>query len=302
MLATTKGFLAVILAILNVLIMAIPFFSVVALKIILPGHRLKAALTTLITALARQYNRNNAAIFKAMSNIQWDVTGVNELSQHGSYLVVANHQSWADIPVLQSVMERHAPLLKFFLKKELIWVPVLGAAWWALDFPFMKRYSREYLARHPEKRGEDLVQTRRMCERFKTMPVSVMNFLEGTRFTPEKKARQQSPYQHLLKPKAGGAALVISSMGKSVNTLVDVTIDYDVDGNISIWKLFSGQVERIHVHVETIEIPEHFFESDNEKDASYRQEFKDWIDAIWTRKDHLLSRKSRTRQQDLVIG
>jgi len=33
----------------------------------------------------------------------------------------------------------------FFIKKELMWVPFLNLAWWSLDFPFLERYSKEYL-------------------------------------------------------------------------------------------------------------------------------------------------------------
>ena len=289
MLHNVKGALALMLAVTNVLVMAVPFFSTVLLKVLLPGAAVKRGLTGLITALAWQYNRNNAWIFQGMSHIEWRIDGVESLRKDGSYLVIANHQSWADIPVLQCVLEKHIPLLKFFLKKELLFVPILGAAWWALDFPFMKRHSREYLEKHPEKRGEDLAETKRMCERFKHSPVSVMNFLEGTRFTPAKRDAQQSPYQQLLKPKAGGAALVISSMGGSIQELVDVTLKYDCDGPVTIWKLFSGQIPAIEVHINTLPIPAHFAERDYESDPDYRQEFKGWMDTLWKEKDQRLS-------------
>ncbi len=65
--------------------------------------------------------------------------GVDSLHQRGWYLVSSNHQSWVDILVLQRIFHGRIPFLKFFLKQELIWVPVIGLAWWALDFPFMKR-------------------------------------------------------------------------------------------------------------------------------------------------------------------
>ena len=289
MLHNLKGAIALILAVTNVLVMAIPFFSAVLFKFLLPSAAIKRGLTQLITALAWQYNRNNAWIFQGMSHIEWLIMGAESLRKDGSYLVMANHQSWADIPVLQCVLEKHIPLLKFFLKKELLFVPILGAAWWALDFPFMKRHSREFLEKYPGKRGEDLAETKRMCERFKHSPVSVMNFLEGTRFSPEKRDAQQSPYQRLLKPKAGGAALVISSMGGGIQELLDITLRYDYDGEVNIWKLFSGQIPAIEIHINTLPIPAHFAEKDYESDQVYRQEFKGWIDALWKEKDKKLS-------------
>ena len=108
------------------------------------------------------------------------------------------------------------PFLKFFLKKELIWVPILGIAWWALDFPFMKRYSAAVLKKRPHLRGKDIEITRQACKKFKSLPVSIMNFVEGTRFTREKHDKQKSPFTHLLKPKAGGIGFVLSTMGEQL--------------------------------------------------------------------------------------
>ncbi len=289
-----KGGLAAILAVCNVLILAIPFFSAVLLKITIPGSEAKSIFTTLVTNIARQYNRHNALIFLLMGRIKWNICGLESLSKTGSYLVISNHQSWADIPVLQQSLEPHIPLLKFFLKKELLWVPVLGAAWWALDFPFMKRYSREFLEKHPEKRGEDFAETKRMCDRFKNSPVSVMNFLEGTRYTRDKHQRQSSNYLHLLKPKAGGAALVINSMGDIISTLLDVSIHYEVEGDMTLWKLYSGQVKQINLRIKTYEIPPSYTISSYEDDTAFRTDFKQWIHGIWEDKDAWLNSQINT--------
>ncbi len=289
--AAMKGTIAILLATLNVAVLAVPFFSAVLLKILTPFAAGKQLFTLVVTAIARQYNRHNALIFNALSTIKWNVSGNQKLDKTQSYLVISNHRSWADIPVLQHCLEPHIPLLKFFLKKQLIWVPVLGAAWWALDFPFMKRYSREFLEKHPEKRGQDLAETRKMCQRFKHRPVSVMNFLEGTRFTPSKHTAQQSPYQYLLKPKAGGAALVVNSMGGHINTVLDVSIWYELEGDISLWKLFTGQVTQIHVNINQQPIPQHFYEGNYENDPVFRGEFKEWIADFWLEKDVWISRR-----------
>jgi hypothetical protein len=130
-----------------------------------------------------------------------------------SYLVISNHQSWVDIPALIQALNRRTPFFKFFLKKELIWVPFLGLAWWALDYPFMKRYSKAFLAKHPELAGQDLKITKEACELFKRQPVTVVNYLEGTRFNETKRKQQGSPFKRLLKPKAGGVAFVLAAMG-----------------------------------------------------------------------------------------
>lgn len=49
----------------------------------------------------------------------------------------------------------------------------------------MKRYSRAYLLRHPERRGKDVETTRRSCEKFRLHPTTIVNFVEGSRFTQE---------------------------------------------------------------------------------------------------------------------
>jgi 1-acyl-sn-glycerol-3-phosphate acyltransferase len=172
-----------------------------------------------------------------------DAVGFEALRDDGHYLVLANHQSWVDIVVLQTVLNRRIPFLRFFLKSELIWVPFLGLAWWALDFPFMKRYSRRTLARNPELAGKDIEATRRACEKFKGMPVSVMNFVEGTRFTAAKHGRQSPPYRHLLKPKAGGVAFVMDAMGSALHSVVDATIAYPA-GIPTMLDLLSGASRR----------------------------------------------------------
>jgi 1-acyl-sn-glycerol-3-phosphate acyltransferase len=128
------------------------------------------------------------------------------LEAKGHYLVLSNHQSWVDILILQKVFNRRIPFMRFFLKQQLIWVPMLGLAWWALDFPFMQRHTKSQLQKRPELAGQDIAATRKACEKFLGKPVSIMIFPEGTRFTPAKHAQQQSPFQHLLKPKSGGMA------------------------------------------------------------------------------------------------
>lgn len=288
-----KGCLALLLAVFNVVIVAVPFFTVVLLKLLVPQASIRKVLTAWVTFWGRQYNRNNVCIFSLMGRIDWRINGLDQLAKHGSYLVVANHQSWADIPILQGVIEPRAPMLKFFIKKELIYVPVLGAAWWALDFPFMKRYSKEFLARHPEKRGEDVAETRKMCERFKDSPVCVMSFVEGTRFSPTKAKRQGSGYQNLLQPKAGGVALVMNAMGQQIDTLIDVTINYhqadQTEQGVTIWQLFSGQLKRISIDIQAYPIPKRFCDGDYEHDAALRADIQAWISDIWQRKDQILS-------------
>ena len=168
----------------------------------------------------------------------------------------------------------------------------MGQAWWALDFPFMKRYSKDCLKKHPHLRGKDVEITLAACEKFKKIPVSVMNFVEGTRFTPEKQARQQSPYKNLLRPKAGGTSCVLMAMGRQLDKILDVTIIYP-DGPEGFWPFLFGKIEKIKVRVNVISVPEALI-GDYSKDETLRIKIQDWLNTLWVEKDEILSTELRS--------
>jgi 1-acyl-sn-glycerol-3-phosphate acyltransferase len=170
------------------------------------------------------------------------------------------------------------------LKSQLFWVPLLGLAWWALDFPFMKRYSRETIAKRPELAGRDIAATRRACEKFRGIPVALINFVEGTRFTPTKHRVQQSPHAHLLKPKAGGVAFVLDAMGEAMHAILDVTIVYP-HGIPTIGDLFADRVPEIRVHIRELPIPYELVGGDYQNSEPFRDLFQSWINGVWVEKD-----------------
>jgi 1-acyl-sn-glycerol-3-phosphate acyltransferase len=198
-----------------------------------------------------------------------------------------------DIVVLQKVFNRRIPLLRFFLKRQLFWVPVLGLAWWALDFPFMARHTREQLARRPELAGRDIAATRRACEKFRAIPVSIMNFVEGTRFTPGKHAAQESPYRRLLRPKAGGVAFVLDAMGDCLDGILDVSIAYPA-GRPSMGDLLADRIPEVRVHVCERAIPADLLHGDYQGDPAYRDRFQQWMNGLWTEKDAAMARLAST--------
>ena len=221
-----RGAIALVLLTVNTLFWCALLFVLALVKLVLPFKAVRLRLDPMLNAVAMAWVTCNTAWMKLTQRTTWDVQGVDELPFRGWYLVNCNHQSWVDIFVLQRAMNGHIPMLKFFLKQQLIYVPVIGLAWWALDFPFMKRHSRAELRKNPKLRDEDRETTRRACAKFALVPTSVMNFAEGTRFTPEKHAAQASPYTHLLKPKAGALALALNAMGEQFHSLIDATIVY----------------------------------------------------------------------------
>lgn len=275
--------LAIALLIVNTVVHVLPLFALALLKVVLPLDAVRLALSRALVAIAESWIGVNSALFDLFTRTQWRVEGLDGLRRDGNYLVLCNHQSWVDIPVLQKVFNRRIPFLRFFLKSQLIWVPLLGPAWWALDFPFMKRYSRETLATHPELAGKDREATRKACEKFSHMPVSVMNFVEGTRFTPAKHDAQGAPYTHLLRPKAGGVAFVLDAMGDGLHAILDVTIVY-AKGAGTMMDLIAGRVRDIRVQVRERAI-DTALRGDYENDPAFRERFQTWVNDLWAHKD-----------------
>jgi 1-acyl-sn-glycerol-3-phosphate acyltransferase len=281
---TLIGIIASILLAINALFW-VPLLLVFAiLKLLIPIPFIRKLIGPITLFIAESWVACNSGWMALTQRCEWDVQGVEGLDYRSWYLVNSNHQSWVDILVLQHTFNYKIPLLKFFIKQELIWVPVMGLAWWALDFPFMRRHSEEFLKKHPEMRGKDQETTRKACEKFAQMPTSVMNFLEGTRFTPAKQKRQQSPYKHLLKPKAGGFATALNAMGDKFNAIVDVTIVYP-DGAPTFWHFMCGKMKRVVVRVRQLPVPHEMAKGDYANDPAVRQAYSEWIKDLWTHKD-----------------
>ena len=261
---------------------------VAVLKALTPAGK-RARLDAWLIGIAERWIGINSRLIDRFTRIRWQIDLPPTLSPSANYLVLSNHQSWVDIPVLQYVFNRRIPFMRFFLKRELIWVPLLGLAWWALDFPFMRRYTRAQLARRPELAGTDIAATRRACEKFRAIPVSVMNFVEGTRFTVQKHARQSSPHEHLLRPKAGGVGYVVDAMGDSLRSVLDVSIAYP-GGRPTLMDLLRDRVPEIRVHAVERPIPPELILVDYAAHAEHRARFQKWINQLWEEKDAVLGR------------
>jgi 1-acyl-sn-glycerol-3-phosphate acyltransferase len=283
-----RGAVTITLMALNVVFWCMPLFVIAFVKLIIPLDGWRRLTSRWLVTLAECWIGTNKSIFALTGALDIDLRGQGEFRRDDWYLVVSNHRSWVDILVLQTLFNRRVPFLKFFLKRQLIWVPLLGLAWWALDMPFMRRYSAAILERHPELRGKDLEATRRACERFRRIPTSIMNFVEGTRFTDAKRVSLGSPYAHLLPPRAGGIAFVLSAMGGMLHSLLDVTIAYR-DRSPSLWDLCCGRLDRVVVHVRQRAIEDWMSAGDYLTDGEFRRRFQTWVAGLWHEKDILLA-------------
>jgi len=281
------GIIASALLVLNCIFWCSLLFIFTFFKLVIPLPAIRHWLTALLNGLAENWIACNSGWMKLTQKMDWSIELPENLSRKGWYFVVSNHQSWVDILVLQHVLNRKIPFLKFFLKQELIKVPVMGAAWWALDFPFMKRYSKSYLEKYPEKQGKDLETTQKACEKFRTMPTSIMNFLEGTRYSAEKHQQQQPPYEYLLQPKAGGMAFALNAMNGQFDSILDVTIYYP-EGIPTFWDFLQGKMHKCTVKIQQKDIPQNLLQGSYATDADYRQHFQQWTHQLWQEKDQQL--------------
>lgn len=282
------GFAAFLLG-LNVLVVFLAMAPLALLKLAFSAPMVRRFCNRFLNALADVWVCFNNAWIVLVGNHQVTTDALPPLQRKGSYLVICNHQSWVDIFVLQRVFFRRIPLLKFFLKRELLYVPVIGLAWWALDFPFLRRQSD---AKGME---NDLRAARRACERFKDLPISLVSFIEGTRFSRDKHAAQRSPYRYLLKPKLGAFGMSVATLGDRVDLMIDVTIAYP-NGVPSLWDLLSGKVEGVRVFVRTLAIPESLSDPAALGKREWHVALGRWIQSLWREKDDIMSGVAQSRK------
>lgn len=264
------------------------FFMVAAVKFAVPGAWVRRVTSRILDWIASDlWVRCAMWTHRFTGRIQWEIQGDEDFRIDRWCLLVSNHQSWVDILVIVHVLAGKVPPYKFFIKKELLWVPFFGQCLWALDFPVMKRYSKAFLEKYPHLKGRDLETARRSCEKFKNTPVSVMNFIEGTRFTRKKHASQQSPFTHLLRPRAGGLAMAVYAMGDLLEPLVDITIAYP-EGVPGLWDFFCGRTRRVKVHMRVLQVPPEIRGLNYFADTDSRRRFNEWLHQLWTEKDRIM--------------
>ncbi|MGI0154281.1 acyltransferase [Pseudidiomarina sp. WS423] len=256
-------------------------------KLLLPIPVVQRSISVAANALFRVWGYAMSALFRLTQPMRWHIEGDSLLHRDRWYMIIANHRSWVDILVLMHLACRNMPMPRFFLKQQLFWVPVVGLGCWTLDMPFMKRYSREQVAKNPKLKGKDIETTQRKCEKFRHIPTTVINFCEGTRFTADKHARKHSPYQHLLPPKAGGTAFTLQIMGQQFDAILDITIVYPNDKRPAVWELLTGQLRDVYVHVETLPVTDDLM-GDYFQDEVYKTHFQEWLNQRWLHKDKII--------------
>ena len=282
-----QGAIVILIVTVSTVVLTTVIFLLSIFKLMAPAGSARNAMTHWLSSLGELWvSINKAAV--CFYPIEWDVHMPEGISHKGRYLVFCNHQSGVDILAMQHVLNRRAPFGRYLLKQQLIWVPVLGVAWWALDMAFLRRYSRQELLKNPSLRGKDLENAARACEKLKNIPVSMMTFPEGTRFSKSKRDAQSSPYQHSLRPRYGGVGQVLYSFDDALDALIDVTIIYP-DGTPSVWHYVSGQVKKITVHIQLRPIDENLRGVNFREDSEAKGRLKFWLNGIWEEKESFMN-------------
>ncbi|AIE01045.1 MULTISPECIES: acyltransferase [Klebsiella] len=288
--------LSIALTILVTIICSVPIIVAGLIKLLVPIPAVWRSISVFCNFMMYCWCEGLALLLHLNPWLKWDVEGLEGLNKKNWYLLISNHHSWADIVVLCVLFRKHIPMNKYFLKQQLAWVPFIGLACWALDMPFMRRYSRSYLIRHPERRGKDVETTRRSCEKFRAHPTTIVNFVEGSRFTEEKKRETRSPYHNLLPPKAAGIAMALNVLGSQFDKLLNVTLCYPDNHTRPFYDMLSGRLTRIVVRINLVPIGEELH-GDYVNDKNFKRGFQRWLNGLWEEKDRQLTDIMRDKER-----
>lgn len=288
--------LSIALTILVTIICSVPIIVAGLIKLLVPIPAVWRSISVFCNFMMYCWCEGLALLLHLNPWLKWDVQGLEGLNKKNWYLLISNHHSWADIVVLCVLFRKHIPMNKYFLKQQLAWVPFIGLACWALDMPFMRRYSRSYLIRHPERRGKDVETTRRSCEKFRAHPTTIVNFVEGSRFTEEKKRETRSPYHNLLPPKAAGIAMALNVLGSQFDKLLNVTLCYPDNHTRPFYDMLSGRLTRIVVRINLVPIGEELH-GNYVNDKNFKRGFQRWLNGLWEEKDRQLTDIMRDKER-----
>lgn len=253
------------------------------IRFLIPVKSVSSFLLDIMHRLYSTFAIISVAMIKIFNRIEIRIDIDEPLSKQKWYLITANHTSYLDIILLIDFCAPRIPPPKFFIKKQAIWLPFVGLAAWALDMPFMRRYTQDYLQKNPHLKGKDIETTRKSCEKFIDRPTTVINFVEGTRFTRKKHSLSKSPFSHLLRPKAGGIAFTLTAMGELFSNILDITIVYP-DSKHPMMDMLSGRMTRIAIEVKTLEVSAELI-GDYFDNPCFQQRFQQWVNQLWLNKN-----------------
>ena len=229
---------------LNLLAWSVPLAVLLLARVVVPPWR------PLSARICERIYRIAVAVddwcLRHISRARWQNPGV-ELPPGRACIVLANHRSWADILLVQSVISRRGPIVKFLCKRELAYIPVLGLIFLAFDFPVLRRRARRHRSEQ-RRRDDDRRRVREACAVLHRAPAAMLSFVEGTRFTERRHAHAGGPYRFLLPPRAGGFAVIVEALRPLDAPVIDLTIGYSRP--TTFWRFLGGDAGDVAIVAE----------------------------------------------------
>ncbi len=260
------------------MVWSLPLVLLLVARKIVPASR--GLMSRLGIAVYRQAVEFNDWILKRVSGAHWHDPYL-DLTRDEVFVVVANHRSWTDVFLLQSIISKRGPIVKFLCKRELTYIPILGLICLAFEFPVLRRRARGTQSEN-DRRDDDRRRVRDACEVLYTAPAAMLIFAEGTRFSELRRDRSRSPYLHLLAPRLGGLSAMFDVLESIDPKVIDVTIAYPNQSNF--WHFLGGSVGKIQIEATQ-------FSMTSIVDDSVGL----WLEQRWTCKDALLDDISKGR-------
>lgn len=251
------------------LLIWLPLLALAAIvRVLLPFSIIKRFTFEFVDRIYRIAVRLDGWWFTKVLGLRFVIDDENEvlskLKNSDSPLIICNHQSWFDVFLLQTIISSNGPILKFLIKSELLWVPVLGWVCIVLNFPRLKRKGDR------SSRQRDLQVAKSASTNLNSTPGALLLFPEGTRFSEDKHMLQKCQYRSLLQPKPGGFSVIRDSL-TAPTTIIDVSIRYQSNDE-DCWRCMSGLVDEIYIKVSAT--------SSAEVNDSI-----EWLDKCWAKKD-----------------
>jgi 1-acyl-sn-glycerol-3-phosphate acyltransferase len=243
-----KSFIGVVTfcSILFILSVGVIVLSIFNVPRIIPNKKLKRSLGHISNRIGSQIVGLITTSLQILHGLEWQFNIPEHLDTKTWYVAMSNHQSWADIFILLAAGHKKIPLLKFFMKKELQWIPIIYLVHKTIDMPFLNRHSQKQIQANPDLKKLDYRNAEIAAKRFSRNPSTAFSFAEGTRFTHEKHLAQASPYKNFLTPKIGALAIALKGMPQ-VNELIDFTVIYSTDKR-STWDFLCGEMRQAQVY------------------------------------------------------
>ena len=284
-----KGILPLAYITINLTIWILPLLLLAVIKLIVPLQPIKQAVYRLMIGFYFVAVKIDLVLFQWILNIRFEVDSLDDLQADKNYLIVSNHRSWADILVYQTILIDQTPIIKFIVKKELIFLPLVGLICWAYEYPLVHRNSiKDGSTRNNNLKTDQKILKDKLLDIGRN-PTAIINFAEGSRYSQERGDRYSSPHANLLKSRTGGLFFILKTFGQQFDYLLDFTILYDCTEPI-FFKFLSGKCRRVKVRVNKFPMSDLLQSLSDSSNTLSFEKVDEWLKILWSGKDKIIDR------------